>query len=72
MRRIITALATAAVLATVTQYVISLVNRPVPSPTPPAVQHCEEDQPCWDCHTMGNHRCGPTRPETPATRAENT
>ena len=20
---------------------------------------CEEDQPCWDCHTMGNRVCGP-------------
>lgn len=20
--------------------------------------HCYEDQPCWDCHTMGNRRCG--------------
>lgn len=22
-------------------------------------QGCEEDQPCWDCHTMGNKVCGP-------------
>lgn len=21
---------------------------------------CEEDQPCWDCKTMGNRMCGPT------------
>lgn len=20
--------------------------------------HCEEDQPCWNCTTMGNGRCG--------------
>jgi len=20
---------------------------------------CEEDQACWDCHTMGNKVCGP-------------
>lgn len=20
---------------------------------------CEEDMPCWDCVTMGNHICGP-------------
>jgi hypothetical protein len=19
---------------------------------------CEEDQPCWNCKTMGNHICG--------------
>lgn len=24
---------------------------------------CEEDMPCWDCHTMGNHICG-TLPDT--------
>lgn len=23
---------------------------------------CEEDQPCWDCHTMGNRICGPEIP----------
>lgn len=22
---------------------------------------CYEDQPCWDCHTMGNRICGPGR-----------
>jgi hypothetical protein len=20
--------------------------------------HCQEDMPCWNCHTMGNHKCG--------------
>ncbi len=20
---------------------------------------CQEDEPCWDCHTMGNLICGP-------------
>lgn len=20
---------------------------------------CQEDEPCWDCHTMGNKICGP-------------
>lgn len=27
----------------------------------PAHTHfrCEEDMPCWDCKTMGNHICGP-------------
>lgn len=25
---------------------------------PPAV--CHEDEPCWDCETMGNRICGPT------------
>jgi len=22
---------------------------------------CQEDMPCWDCHTMGNHICGTPR-----------
>lgn len=25
----------------------------------PAVS-CQEDEPCWDCDTMGNQICGPT------------
>lgn len=25
----------------------------------PASQPCNEDQPCWNCLTMGNHICGP-------------
>lgn len=30
---------------------------------------CHEDDPCWDCATMGNHVCGPgaTRPEPSGT-----
>lgn len=28
-------------------------------PSPAPVAACEEDQPCWDCHTMGNKVCGP-------------
>lgn len=23
---------------------------------------CQEDAPCWNCHTMGNHQCGPIAP----------
>lgn len=23
-------------------------------------QDCEEDEPCWDCDTMGNQECGST------------
>jgi hypothetical protein len=26
-----------------------------------APMHPAEDAPGWDCHTMGNHRCGPGR-----------
>jgi hypothetical protein len=28
------------------------------SDVPPA---CQEDQPCWDCQTMGNRICGPVQ-----------
>lgn len=24
-----------------------------------AAEVCHEDQPCWDCETMGNRICGP-------------
>jgi hypothetical protein len=27
--------------------------------TPTPAGQCQEDDPCWDCHTMGNHICGP-------------
>lgn len=30
----------------------------VPVIEPTAVPVCEEDQPCWDCSTMGNRICG--------------
>jgi hypothetical protein len=23
------------------------------------LERCQEDDPCWDCHMMGNHVCGP-------------
>lgn len=28
-------------------------------PANPPVQTIEEDEPGWDCQTMGNHICGP-------------
>lgn len=33
--------------------------------TPPATP-CHEDDPCWNCATMGNHICGPTQSELQA------
>jgi hypothetical protein len=29
-------------------------------PAPPVLTACAEDDPCWDCATMGNLICGPT------------
>ena len=29
------------------------------STTPPLTPPCQEDEPCWDCETMGNRQCGP-------------
>lgn len=26
---------------------------------PTSQTRCQEDDPCWDCSTMGNHICGP-------------
>jgi hypothetical protein len=38
-------------------------------PTAVPVPVCQEDQPCWDCETMGNRICGPlpTEPAEPVT-----
>lgn len=30
-----------------------------PAPGPTQKAGCNEDQPCWNCKTMGNKRCGP-------------
>jgi hypothetical protein len=30
-------------------------------PTAPVSYPCEEDEDCWDCHTMGNKICGVKR-----------
>lgn len=32
---------------------------PIVVDPPPLVGSCEEDNPCWDCETMGNMVCGP-------------
>ena len=39
-------------------YIARAGAEPVQPPPAPA-QVCEEDQPCWDCTTMGNRICGP-------------
>lgn len=31
---------------------------PRPAPRPTTIVRCAEDDPCWDCRTMGNHICG--------------
>lgn len=63
--------ATATVTATATptaQPTATVAPKPTATPTakPAAVKApaCEEDQPCWDCKTMGNRVCGPTSPAT--------
>lgn len=30
-------------------------------PLPPTTVTCQEDEPCWNCSTMGNHICGSDR-----------
>lgn len=47
------------VAATAVAALVGLVGcKPVDAPrTPAPAAHCEEDQPCWDCARMGNHRC---------------
>lgn len=31
----------------------------LPEGKPRSPVTCQEDEPCWDCQTMGNHVCGP-------------
>ncbi len=31
----------------------------LPPEEPPVTEVCQEDEPCWDCETMGNQICGP-------------
>jgi hypothetical protein len=33
--------------------------------SPDVLAPCLEDEPCWDCETMGNRICGPGKGETP-------
>jgi len=35
-------------------------SRAEPKPGGEPKQTCQEDDPCWDCATMGNLICGPT------------
>jgi hypothetical protein len=37
-----------------------------PETPPTQAPRCEEDMPCWDCHTMGNLICGNEAPQAPA------
>ena len=36
-------------------------DRMLNPPKPPVVT-CQEDDPCWNCHTMGNLICGEEKP----------
>lgn len=36
-----------------------IVNLPVPPTVYEDGSTCHEDDPCWDCETMGNQICGP-------------
>lgn len=36
-----------------------MLNVVAPIPAEPPTVDCQEDEPCWDCSTMGNGVCGP-------------
>lgn len=42
------------------QYALPALNAPFTTTTR-TLAPCMEDEPCWDCSTMGNHLCGPTK-----------
>lgn len=51
--------ALAAIVVSGVGWALAQVTTPDPPRARPAVVRCAEDDPCWDCHTMGNRRCGP-------------
>lgn len=57
MKRLLLILALLIVAATACTPLTTIFH-PVTNPTTSVVR-CEEDQPCWDCHEMGNRICGP-------------
>lgn len=38
---------------------------PAPATVAAKATECHEDEPCWDCHTMGNRICGSELPAVP-------
>lgn len=54
-------------LFAITTLVQDYLATSTPSPTQ-VTTTCQEDQPCWDCETMGNGVCGPAVPP-PSTEA---
>lgn len=51
---------TACVVATTTTTVTPTTTTVAPTTTTVSAVPCQEDEPCWDCSTMGNQICGPT------------
>ena len=46
------------------EHVVKASTQPTTQPSTEAkpAKECQEDEPCWDCHTMGNKVCGPDQP----------
>lgn len=51
-------LAAAFSLAAVSWFGLVAASLDTPADARP-VKSCQEDDPCWNCHTMGNQICGP-------------
>lgn len=47
---------------------VLMSNVPPRTPAPVPSVSCVEDEPCWDCDTMGNRTCGPTVTPSPKVR----
>ena len=52
-------------------FIIAVFAMPATSTTPKVVEVIEEDDPRWDCATMGNKVCGPTQEEVARFAAAN-
>lgn len=58
------ALALSACSAAPAPYVPATISAPSVAPAAAPAVRCEEDMPCWNCHTMGNLACGVKTPDT--------
>lgn len=65
IRRVLGVLVAVLVLAALAGLAVAAVAGASTQPDPPAPPDvCHEDEPCWNCTTMGNLRCSPLPPVT--------
>lgn len=61
MRAAVVNLATVVVMLFITAFGVFIAKALSDELVPPSSMACMEDQPCWDCSSMGNLICGGAR-----------